>query len=312
MTGSMNVNRFPTNPIITPDLDESIGTNINGPSLIHVPDWLPNPLGSYYLYFAHHQGTFIRLAYADALEGPWTVYRPGTLRLEQTPCFHHIASPDVHVDHEKRCIRMYFHGPTIRPDEASTDPLTQKFPFLGGQRSLLATAADGLNFTASREIFGPSYFRVFRYPDASDSDGWVYALAMPGIFFRSRDGLSGFEMGPVLFGQDQRHSALLVRDHILYVFYSSTESCPEHIVCSTIDLRLDWREWKASVPFSVLLPQTDYEGRLLPLEPSRRGAIHQPAHQLRDPGIYQEDGRTYLLYSIAGESGIAIGELLFD
>ena len=31
-------------------------TNINGPSLIQVPDWLPNPLGKYYLYFAHHKG----------------------------------------------------------------------------------------------------------------------------------------------------------------------------------------------------------------------------------------------------------------
>jgi hypothetical protein len=31
---------------------------------------------------------------------------------------------------------------------------------------------------------------------------------------------------------------------------------------------------------------------------------------LRDPGIFVEGGKTYLLYSIAGESGIAIGELV--
>jgi len=31
--------------------------------------------------------------------------------------------------------------------------------------------------------------------------------------------------------------------------------------------------------------------------------------QLRDPAIYQEGERTYLLYAVAGESGIAIGEL---
>ena len=53
----------------------------------------------------------------------------------------------------------------------------------------------------------------------------------------------------------------------------------------------------------------DYEGADLPLEPSERGAIHNRAHQLRDPAIFQEDGRTYLLYSVAGENGIAIAEL---
>jgi hypothetical protein len=31
--------------------------------------------------------------------------------------------------------------------------------------------------------------------------------------------------------------------------------------------------------------------------------------KLRDPAIFVEAGRTYLLYSVAGESGIAIGEL---
>jgi hypothetical protein len=34
--------------------------------------------------------------------------------------------------------------------------------------------------------------------------------------------------------------------------------------------------------------------------------------QLRDPAIFEDDdGRTYLLYSVAGESGIAIAELTF-
>ena len=55
------------NPIITPEMDDRIGGNINGPSLIRVPNWIHNPLGQYYLYFAHHQGKFIRMAYADHL-----------------------------------------------------------------------------------------------------------------------------------------------------------------------------------------------------------------------------------------------------
>jgi hypothetical protein len=43
-------------PIVAPALDASIGDNINGPSLIRLPDWITHPLGRYYLYFADHKG----------------------------------------------------------------------------------------------------------------------------------------------------------------------------------------------------------------------------------------------------------------
>ena len=220
----MQARRFSANPIITPTLDESTGANLNGPSLLRVPDWLPNPLGKYYLYFAHHQGAFIRLAYADELSGPWTIYPPGTLRLEQTPCYNHIASPDLHIDNDNRRILMYYHGPSVRREDLDADPLKQKYPFLEGQRSLLAVSENGLDFTSDSEILGPSYLRVFRYPDTAA--GWYYALAMPGILFRSRNGRTNFEPGPVLFDRDQRHAALLLRDDILYVFYSRAGDCP--------------------------------------------------------------------------------------
>ena len=55
------------------------GANIEGPSLIRAPDWLPGRLGRYYLYFADHKGDYIRLAYANRLKGPWTVHAPGSL-----------------------------------------------------------------------------------------------------------------------------------------------------------------------------------------------------------------------------------------
>ena len=131
----------------------------------------------------------------------------------------------------------------------------------------------------------------------------------PASSSAARDGRTNFEPGPVLFDRNQRHAALLLRDDILYVFYSRAGDCPEHILCATVDLRPEWKEWKASLPFSILEPEIDYEGVNLPLEPSQRGAIHEPARQLRDPGIYQEGDQIYLLYSTAGESGIALAEL---
>lgn len=91
-TTSFEVTRFIDSPIITIDLDESLKAeadsfgyvNINGPSLIRVPEWVQNPLGQFYLYFAHHKGESIRMAYADTLAGPWTLYRPGILHLEES------------------------------------------------------------------------------------------------------------------------------------------------------------------------------------------------------------------------------------
>lgn len=284
----MKIRRFDENPIIRPGMDERMGTDINGPSLILAPDWLPNRLGRYYLYFAHHHGEYIRLAYADRLEGPWTVYAPGTLHLEQTPCKNHVASPDVHVDHATRQIRMYYHGP-VSPRE---------------QKSFVALSEDGINFTSGTEVFGESYFRVFQY------GGWYYALGMPGIFYRSKDGLTSFEQGPTLFTPNMRHAALRLVGDTLHVFYTNAYDCPESILHVTIDLTPNWMEWQTSEPELVLQPETDYEGGNLPLEPSERGWIDEPVRQLRDPCIYEEDGKVYLLYSVAGEAGIAIAEIL--
>ena len=76
----MHVERVGDGPLIHANMGVAIGTNINGPSVIRVPDWADG-LGRYHLYFAHHRGDGIRLAYADRVEGPWTIHAPGALTL---------------------------------------------------------------------------------------------------------------------------------------------------------------------------------------------------------------------------------------
>ena len=39
------------------------------------------------------------------------------------------------------------------------------------------------------------------------------------------------------------------------------------------------------------------------------GTLDESSHALRDPAILQEDGRIYLFYAVAGESGIGVAEL---
>jgi hypothetical protein len=51
------------------------------------------------------------------------------------------------------------------------------------------------------------------------------------------------------------------------------------------------------------------DGPIISADASNYGGIMQRVNQLRDPAIFAEDGRIYLLYVCAGEQGIAIGEL---
>jgi hypothetical protein len=329
-TGEMKVRveRLLDSPIIAPGLHPSIGENIQGPSLIRVPDWIEEPLGTYYLYFADHKGRYIRLAYADRLQGPWAIHVPGSLQIEDSLFLTepppappeevekakervaarvggldkiphdlvteltrpHIASPDVHVDEPSKSIRMYFHG----------------LASLGRQVSRVATSNDGIHFEALPEILGRSYMRVFTH------HGRNYAMAMPGRFYRSDDGLTSFAEGPLLFNKNMRHAALLKRGEMLYVFWTRVGDAPERILLSTIDISTDWLEWSESDAIEVLRPRRDWEGADAPVEPSVRSTAYGHVNQLRDPAIFEEDGRVFLLYSVAGESGIAIAEVFFE
>lgn len=324
----IRVERLGDGPIVTPATHPSIGENIQGTSLIRMPEWVESRLGDYYLYFADHKGSYIRLAYADELQGPWTVYPPGSLQLEDslfpteppevpegalervkaqarqkgvdldklphdltteltTP---HIASPDVHVDHENERIVMYFHG-------------LQDF---ARQVSRVAVSNDGISFQAQAEILGRNHMRIFR------RDGFTYAMAMPGQFYRSLDGLTGFIEGPMLFNADMRHSALLLRGDVLYVFWTQVGHTPERILLSTIDVAGDWHQWSESEAVEVLRSEEPWEGADAPLEPSVRSVAYGHVNQLRDPAVFVEDGRTFLLYAVVGERGIALAELFFD
>jgi len=271
-----------------------MGANINGPSLLRVPEWVKAPLGKYYLYFAHHSGKYIRLAYADRIEGPWRTHEPGSLGIEQTDFTDHIASPDVHVDHDRRLIVMFYHG--AYP------------PGRRAQVTRRAHSSDGVHFETERRDLGKAYWRVFRWRDG------CYAVAKPGKLFRSVDGTlwGDFEEGPQIFPDESRlrHLAVDVRGDVLWVYYSRIGDCPERILRSAVPLGPDWRAWAPGAPQEVLAPEEPWEGGNLPLEPSRSGKVNVPVRQLRDPGIYREGGRTYLLYSVAGERGIAVAEIL--
>lgn len=299
-------------PIISVAEHPEVEGNVNGPALIRCPPWIDPAPARYLLFFAHHEGRSIRLALADQLPGPWRIHHPPPLSLEQSlfateppaddmlapearafidndqdGTYPHIASPDVWIDEDNHALRLYYHGRLHN----------------GLQRTRVALATRGLSFEPRPETIGLPYLRILR------KDGWFYALAMPAQLYRSRDGISGFEEGPRLTDEPIRHHAFFNFQGANYLFWTRVGDTPERILVSRIHNGADWRSWRLGDGVEVHRAQQSWEGGDLAADASRYGGIMTAATQLRDPVIYQEDGRIYLLYASAGEQGIGIGEL---
>ncbi len=292
-----------TGPLIHYKDHPSLDGNVNGPSLIQVPEWIINPLGRYYLYFGHHGGQYIRLAVADQLEGPWTLHVPGVIPLETAPALQcHIASPDVHVDKERQELCMFLHGPV--PQGADS------------QMTLLARSKDGLSWKVEDQKLGRSYFKAFAYKS------WWYAIANEGDFYRTKNISEPWEkmdqplVGPAKAADEfgirdnviLRHSAWVIEGDVAYLFFTRKSDAPERILCVKIALSEDWNTWKISAPTEVLRPERDWEGIQYELKPSKPSSATK-RQELRDPAIYREGEKIYLIYSFGGEEGLALAEL---
>ena len=331
----------------------SEGDNINGPSLIRIPDWIPaseraDPSAVYYLYFAHHTGDYIRLAWASNLTGPWRLHDTGSnVRLGDRGVLdnggrdinvgrgivieeNHIASPDVHVDNENRRIIMYFH---------SGSSTTFNGEEVAGQVSWVSTSSDGLDFNGNIEpaFFGASYFRVFAHGGdlyAFDNSGvprralnandpWtapsnyyseanigrLWELHPDDIIGDAIEDVTGYVRGDLRV----RHTAVHIVGDELQVFYSQRgEDAPERIMLSTIDLGVNnWEDWEFSYPpVTLLQAASGWEGGQFTPRPSEAGAADDDVNELRDPYVFEDDdGSLYLIYTGRGESGLGIASL---
>ncbi len=192
-------------PIITQNMFRQAGVphegrNINGPSVIPVPDWLGARLAptvvadaKYLMYFGNHGGQYIRLAYADNIEGPWKLYQTGkefekgergvldlgadrqidignNLRIHE-----HIASPKAYLDHSEKVVRLFFHAPSQGLDGVKVQGNKQK--------TFTATSVNGLEFKNGIEPVIVS----FAYHDSFIVNGHPHAVASRGSLYRALD-----------------------------------------------------------------------------------------------------------------------------
>ena len=344
-------------PIIDQDMFADLGVedegeNINGPSLIRIPDWISpadraHPSAVYYLYFGHHTGDYIRMAWAENIVGPWHLYQIGSgvargnrgvldnggrdinvgngIVIEEN----HLASPDVHVDNENQRIIMYFHSGSSTFFNGNE---------MNGQFTWVATSPYGLDFNGRIEPvrLATSYVRAFEHGNelyafdnsadpkrALDADNpweppsnYYSGATIPNLWVaRSGD----FTQEPIEenLGLSRaelrvRHTAVRVTGNTLQVFYTRRGDSPERVLLSTVNLNVgDFENWEFSYPPAEILTATSgWEGGQFEPEPSEAATAPENVNQIRDPYVFEDsDGSLYLLYAGNGEDGLGIAAL---
>lgn len=338
-------------PLVTEGMFQGLGAgleegvNMNGPSVIRIPSWISvdqraDPSAIYYLYFAHHSGQYIRMAWSSEIAGPWTLYDVGTgislgdrgvldLGDAEMPIGNgivipnnHLASPNVHIDAVNQRIIMYFHsGSTLHVDGNE----------VSGQKTFVAISDYGLDFSGGVEpvILGDSYFTVFGYDDelyALDNgaglwraphsidpwnppSGWVFSDALWDEAsvngYREDlddDGYSSSELRV-------RHASTWVEGDALHAFYSRRGvTPPERLMLSVTDLSAssNYDEWDPSYPpEEIYRAQPGWEGGQFADFDSETSAAPENVDQLRDPFLFEDDdGSLYLFYTGGGEDAL--------
>lgn len=338
-----------SNPIITANMfpsnrRSSDGNNINGPCMIRIPDWIPtnrraNSNARYYLYFGHHDGDYIRMAWSRNPTGPFTLYRAGastgsrgvfdtnnrTIDLDEDVQIprNHVASPNVHVDNDNRQIIMYFHAGEYRFEGRT----------INRQVTFVNTSDDGLSFRrrdTEPVIFGPSYMNVFEwdrdlYAFHNDggpvrarsfnnpwrpTNGYYNGNNLPDLWERRSGNLFQDALGVSRSTRRVRHTGTRVSGNNAQVFYSIRGDNPERIYVSNIRLSSNWNNWNVNAPGNELLRAVGgWEGGHLRSRASEGGAA-TGVNELRDPYPFQDrDGSLYLYYAGQGEDAIGVAAM---
>ena len=261
-----------------------LGDNINGPSVIRVPSWIKGAPGKYLMYFAHHNGDYIRLAHSNSPLENWQLYEGGCLHLKNISCIaDHIASPDSIVVDEEEKIRLYFHGYRKKS-------IINRCNRSDGQVTFCAISKDGISFSVEEVELGPYYMRVFR-----EKNIW-FAIAKynydGSILLRSEDGLSPFVKGPQLLPRSRHVGLQRDGEQRLWIYFSRIGDNPERILKSELIKKGDWQSWYCTEILEVKKPEYNWEGADCPKHPSNKGVINERACQLRDPYVFTDiDGK---------------------
>ena len=82
---------------------------------------------------------------------------------------------------------------------------------------------------------------------------------MPGVIYKNSGDLEDFTIVNQIMDEDTRHSAVMVHDDKLLIFYTRKGDKPERILLTTIDLTLPSSSWETSKSLEVLKPEKEWE-----------------------------------------------------
>lgn len=276
--------------IITPDMfsNKMDGLNINGPCLIKVPNFIKNPIGKYYLYFGHHCGQHIRLAYSDNIEHGYKIFEGGVLNISQIYGYDHLSSPEIIVNHETSEIELYYHCP-------------YKHNKIDPQSTFCARSNDGINFVSDKNMCFPyPYYRQFKHNNN------IIGLAMEKIQNESHT-VVFYNNKTKKILKMSRHVSMFILNNTIYLLYSTVGNTPEHIqICQLLIHEDNCYTVNES---SLFFPTLEYETSGKKPTQSKYG-MSNGICELRDPYAYIEDTDIYILYTVGGEKGIAIAKFI--
>lgn len=246
--------------------------NINGPTVFKRPAFFPKG-SKWIMYFAHHVGNGIRTAESDDLAYGWKVKNKTILDLKKIPGSGHIASPEIEVFSDR--LNVYYHC-----------------DYKNNQHTFKATTYDGKNWEYDKDIQGYFYFRII------EKD---YAISKyknnGGVWYKKKN------------DKFIQHGNILPRmRHCCYfsgkLYWSEIGDTPECIYRADLDLS-NFKIYNKEI---VITPTEEYEIKGS-LKPSERGAAINVT-EVRDPFVIQDELKTFIFYTICGEEGIAVAEIL--
>ena len=192
---------------------------------------------------------------------------------------------------------MFFHG--LLPD--------------GDQQTRLALSENGRSFSAAPPLLGPSYLRVFQWRGRWYSThlwgdvGMFETLSTAPKIFPHRT------LPPQITGAPNakiRHGHICqVGEHVHFVF-SRVGDTPECILHCPIAVSDDPQNWRFGPVTKLLNPDEPWEGFGKGPVKSAEGSARGWLPELRDPCLFYDEGRLWLLYSGGGERGIGVAEMI--
>ena len=275
--------------------------NINGPTVVEYRVPIFSNSKFYLMYFGHHKGKYIRVAWSFSPTGPFKrvpLARPLLIWNVFGERKGHVASPEVQKFGSKTY--LFSHSPS-------------RYFEPGKQITYMSRLWLGIFCSRAKPIALPPYARFFSF------NGSVHAITNGADVIKfDPDSLEvssiSVDKSPLLVPdlmdsvKRVRHAQIVESMGLALCFFTRVGDAPERILVSKLESKSSDGA-KFSVPIELLRPTEDYEGTGQKIEPSKNGISRQSENALRDPFVAKFGNQHFLYYSTEGEKGIACAKL---